>query len=101
MAVNVANLGRKPYWSLSADVISILQNDLGMPMRGEIIWRKAKGAGNSCAWGSFPSPANAGLPATRTSPATPLRSAHPGQVRVADSRQPMADSTPMCVNREP
>ena len=58
MAVNVANLGRKPYRSLSADVISILQNDLGMLMRGEIIWRKAKGAGNSCAWGSFRSPAN-------------------------------------------
>ena len=29
IAVNVANLGRKPYRSLSADVISILQDDLG------------------------------------------------------------------------
>jgi site-specific DNA-methyltransferase (adenine-specific) len=58
MAVNVANLGRKPYRSLSADVISILQDDLGMLMRGEIIWRKAKGAGGSCAWGSFRSPQN-------------------------------------------
>lgn len=58
MAVNVANLGRKPYRSLSADVISILQDDLGLLMRGEIIWRKAKGAGGSCAWGSFRSPAN-------------------------------------------
>ena len=58
MAINVANLGRKPYRSLSADVISILQDDLGMLMRGEIIWQKARGAGGSCAWGSFRSPQN-------------------------------------------
>src|SRR4051794_36141258 len=30
MAINVANLGRKPYRSLAADVIGILQDDLGM-----------------------------------------------------------------------
>lgn len=58
MAVNVANLGRKPYRSLSADVISMLQDDLGMLLRGEIIWQKAKGAGGSCAWGSYRSPQN-------------------------------------------
>lgn len=58
MAVNVANLGRRPYRSLSADMISILQDDLGLLLRGEIIWRKAQGAGGSCAWGSFRSPAN-------------------------------------------
>lgn len=58
MAINVANLGRKPYRSLSADVISILQDDLGLLMRGEVIWRKARGAGGSCAWGSYRSPAN-------------------------------------------
>lgn len=58
MAINVANLGRKPYRSLSSDVISILQDDLGMLLRGEIIWQKAKGAGGSCAWGSFRSPQN-------------------------------------------
>ena len=58
MAVNVANLGRKPYRSLSADVISVLQDDLGMLLRGEVIWQKAKGAGGSCAWGSFRSPQN-------------------------------------------
>ena len=58
MAINVANLGRRPYRSLSADLISILQDDLGMLLRGEIIWHKAKGAGGSCAWGSFRSPAN-------------------------------------------
>ncbi len=58
MAINVANLGRKPYRSLSADIISILQDDLGMLMRGEVIWQKAKGAGGSCAWGSYRSPQN-------------------------------------------
>ncbi len=58
IAVNVANLGRKPYRSLSADVIRILQDDLSLLLRGEVIWRKAKGAGGSCAWGSWRSPAN-------------------------------------------
>ena len=58
MAVNVANLGRKPYRSLSADVTGILQDDLGLLLRGEIIWTKARGAGGSCAWGSWRSPAN-------------------------------------------
>ncbi len=53
MAVNVANLGRKPYRSLSSDVISILQNDLSLLLRGEIIWQKSKGAAGNCAWGSF------------------------------------------------
>lgn len=58
IAVNVANLGRKPYRSLSADVTGILQDDLDLLLRGEIIWTKAKGAGGSCAWGSWRSPAN-------------------------------------------
>ncbi|MGH7424698.1 MAG: DNA-methyltransferase, partial [Candidatus Methylomirabilales bacterium] len=58
IAVNVANLGRKPYRSLSADVIRILQDDLGMLLRGEVIWQKAEGAAGSCAWGSFRSAAN-------------------------------------------
>ncbi len=58
IAVNVANLGRKPYRSLSADIIGILQDDLGLLLRGEVIWRKARGASASCAWGSFRSPAN-------------------------------------------
>ncbi len=58
VAINVANLGRKPYRSLSADVIRILQDDLGLLLRGEVIWRKANGAGGSCAWGSWRSPAN-------------------------------------------
>jgi site-specific DNA-methyltransferase (adenine-specific) len=58
IAVNVANLGRKPYRSLSADVIAILQDRLGLLLRGEVIWHKARGASGSCAWGSFRSPAN-------------------------------------------
>jgi site-specific DNA-methyltransferase (adenine-specific) len=57
IAVNVANLGRKPYRSLSADVIGILE-DLGFLLRGEVIWIKARGAGGSCAWGSFQRPGN-------------------------------------------
>src|SRR5262252_7732619 len=58
IAVNVANLGRKPYRSLSADVIRILQDDLGLLLRGEVIWRKGEGAGGNCAWGSFRNAAN-------------------------------------------
>lgn len=58
IAVNVANLGRKPYRSLSADVLGILQDRLGLLLRGEIIWKKADGAGGSCAWGSYQSAAN-------------------------------------------
>ena len=58
IAVNVANLGRRPYRSLSADVIGILQDRLGLLLRGEVIWHKARGAGGSCAWGSFQRPGN-------------------------------------------
>ncbi len=58
IAVNVANLGRRPYRSLSADVIRILEHDLGLLLRGELIWQKAEGATGSCAWGSFRGAAN-------------------------------------------
>ena len=58
IAVNVANLGRKPYRSLSSDVIGILQDDLGLLLRGEVIWRKHEGAAGNCAWGSFQLPSN-------------------------------------------
>ena len=61
IAVNVANLGRKPFRNLAADVTTILQDDLGMLLRGEVIWQKAKGAGGNCAWGSYRSPANPAL----------------------------------------
>jgi site-specific DNA-methyltransferase (adenine-specific) len=57
IAVNVANLGRRPYRSLSSDVTDILQG-LGLLLRGEVIWMKGKAAGGSCAWGTFQRPAN-------------------------------------------
>ena len=57
MAVNVANLGRKPYRSLAADVVAVLQ-DLGLLLRGEIVWRKSQAAGGSCAWGTYQRPGN-------------------------------------------
>lgn len=57
IAVNVANLGRRPYRSLSADVTGILE-DLGLLLRGEVVWWKGRAAGGSCAWGTFQRPAN-------------------------------------------
>jgi site-specific DNA-methyltransferase (adenine-specific) len=57
IAVNVANLGRRPYRSLSGDVTQILQ-DLGLLLRGEVIWLKGRAAGGSCAWGTFQRPSN-------------------------------------------
>jgi site-specific DNA-methyltransferase (adenine-specific) len=57
VAVNVANLGRKPYLPLSHHVAALLQ-DIGFSLRGEIIWQKAKGAGGSTAWGSWQSAKN-------------------------------------------
>lgn len=57
IAVNVANLGRKPYIPLNHHVASLM-TEIGFQLRGEIIWQKAKGAGGSCAWGSWRSAAN-------------------------------------------
>ena len=57
VAVNVANLGRKPYLALNHHVAGLL-TDIGFDLRGEIIWRKAKSAGGSCAWGSWQSAKN-------------------------------------------
>jgi DNA modification methylase len=58
IAVNVANLGRKPYRSLAADVVGILQDRLHLLLRGEIVWQKGAGASGSCAWGSFRAASN-------------------------------------------
>ena len=58
IAVNVANLGRRPYRSLAADVTTILQDDLRLLLRGEVVWVKQRGAAGNCAWGSFQRPAN-------------------------------------------
>ena len=57
VAVNVANLGRKPYMPLNQYVASLL-TDIGFDLRGEVIWQKAKSAGGSCAWGSWMSAKN-------------------------------------------
>ena len=55
IAVNVANLGRKPYRSLSRDIIDIFE-DLELLLRGEVIWQKARGAAGNCAWGTYQKP---------------------------------------------
>jgi site-specific DNA-methyltransferase (adenine-specific) len=52
LAVNVANTWRKPYLPLNAYIARQLI-DLGLLMRGEIIWDKGPSAGVSTAWGSF------------------------------------------------
>ena len=57
IAVNVANLGRRPYRSLAGDVTEILQG-LGLLLRGEVVWWKGRAAGGSCAWGTFQRPSN-------------------------------------------
>ena len=50
--INIANLGRKPYIPMHAYYYDIHMKINFLPM-GEIIWRKAKGANGSCAWGSW------------------------------------------------
>ncbi len=60
IAVNVANLGRRPYRSLSADVTRIFE-DLGLLLRGEVLWQKSRGSAGNCAWGSFMQPTNPSL----------------------------------------
>jgi len=57
IAVNVANLGRRPYRSLAGDVAEIFQG-LGLLLRGEIVWWKGRASGGSCAWGTFQRPGN-------------------------------------------
>ncbi|MBI5571335.1 MAG: site-specific DNA-methyltransferase [Desulfomonile tiedjei] len=57
IAFNVANLGRKPYIPLNSH-IAALAAEVGLLMRGEIIWVKGKGNTSSCAWGSWMSAAN-------------------------------------------
>jgi DNA modification methylase len=52
--VNIANLGRKPYIPMHMHFYQTHMGASFLPM-GEIIWRKAKGANGSCAWGSWQS----------------------------------------------
>ncbi len=56
-AINVANLGRKPYIPLHAFIIEDMQT-LGFLMRGEVIWNKAASGSPSTAWGSWCSAKN-------------------------------------------
>lgn len=51
-AINIANLGRKPYIPLTAFFYQVHLELKFLPM-GEIIWQKAKGASGSTAWGSW------------------------------------------------
>ncbi len=55
--INIANIGRKPYLSLTSMITADMLK-LGFLMRGEIIWNKAASSGASCAWGSWCSPSN-------------------------------------------
>ncbi|MHA1344034.1 MAG: DNA-methyltransferase [Promethearchaeota archaeon] len=57
IAINIANVGRKPYIPLHSYIIKIMHK-IGFHMRGEIIWNKAASAGVSTAWGSFASASN-------------------------------------------
>lgn len=57
LCINVANLGRKPYIPLHTYLIRDLL-DLGLLMRGEVIWDKAASASASTAWGSWQSASN-------------------------------------------
>ncbi|MHA1196163.1 MAG: DNA-methyltransferase [Promethearchaeota archaeon] len=57
VAINVANVGRKPYIPLHSFIIQMILN-LNFHMRGEIIWDKGASAGISTAWGSFASASN-------------------------------------------
>ncbi len=52
IAINVANLARRPYRSLSKDVWVVLER-LGFLSQGEVVWIKGKGASGSAAFGSF------------------------------------------------
>jgi len=56
-AINIANLGRKPYLPLHIYLVEDMI-ELGFLMRGEIIWNKGASASPSTAWGSWLSPSN-------------------------------------------
>jgi DNA modification methylase len=58
LTINVANLDRKPYKSLSSDITLRLIENFGFLMRGEIIWDKGSSVGVSTAWGSWRSASN-------------------------------------------
>ena len=57
VCINIANLGRKPYIPLHSFIIKSM-TELGLLMRGEIIWDKGSSASPSTAWGTWLSPGN-------------------------------------------
>ena len=57
LAVNVASTGRQPYVPLHAYITTQLV-EMGLLMRGEIIWDKGASVGVSTAWGSFAKASN-------------------------------------------
>jgi site-specific DNA-methyltransferase (adenine-specific) len=60
IAINIANVGRKPYIPLDGYVIQLLLNHQ-LTVFQEIIWDKEASAGGSCAWGSWQSASNPSL----------------------------------------
>jgi DNA modification methylase len=57
LAVNVASTGRQPYVPLHAYITTQLV-EMGLLMRGEVIWDKGASVGVSTAWGSFAKASN-------------------------------------------
>ncbi len=62
IAVNVANLGRKPYRSLSADVIAILQDRAGPAAAGRGDLAQGPGGERVVRVGIVPEPGQPGAP---------------------------------------
>ncbi len=95
IAVNVANLGRKPYRSLARDVIDLLEG-LGFLLRGEIVWQKSHAAGGLVRLGHLPAAGQPGaarrVRADRRGLQGPLR---PGRAR------PRSGPGPACPTRAP
>jgi len=58
LAINLANIDRKPYKSISSEITLRLRDYHNLNMRGEIIWNKSSSAGVSTAWGSWRSASN-------------------------------------------
>ncbi len=57
VAINIANLGRKPYIPLHSYIIEDMLK-IGYLMRGEVIWNKGASGSPSTAWGSWLSASN-------------------------------------------
>lgn len=57
LAINLANLGRKPYIPLTT-YVDAMCHDIGYLPRGQLVWLKADGAGGSTAFGSYLSASN-------------------------------------------